>query len=222
MPGRIAIWALLVAFATLPAWAEQKPRKQPRNTGGSEKLTYSWVDEHGNLQYGDRVPPEYAKRELRVLNNQGVEVKRIDAQKTASQQAEERRRAESEARRAQHDKFLLATYTSTRDIEQVRDTRLAQVAEQRKSTEAYLLTLQERLGLLQLQAQEFRPYNESPDAKPMPDRLADSLVRTLNETRTQRNVLDARRAEEDMVRAQFQSDIDRYRQLRSGIATAQN
>ena len=81
MPGRIAIWALLVAFATLPAWAEQKPRKQPRNTGGSEKLTYSWVDEHGNLQYGDRVPPEYAKRELRVLNNQGVEVKRIDAQK---------------------------------------------------------------------------------------------------------------------------------------------
>jgi hypothetical protein len=56
----------------------------------------------------------------------------------------------------------------------------------------------------------------------MPDRLADSLVRTLNETRTQRNLLDSRRAEETALRAQFQADIDRYRQLRSGTATAQN
>lgn len=222
MPGRIAIWALLVALATTAAWAEQKPRKQPRKQQGAETVTYSWVDEHGNLQYGDRVPPEYAKRELRVLNNQGVEVRRIDAQKSAAQQAEERRRLDAEARRAQHDKFLLATYTSTRDIEQVRDTRLAQLAEQRKSTEAYLLSLQERLGLLQMQAQEFRPYNESPDAKPMPDRLADSLVRTLNEARTQKNVLDSRRAEEDLLRTQFQADIDRYRQLRSSVTTAQN
>jgi hypothetical protein len=221
MAGRLLIVALLAAFAAGSALADDKPRKQKRSQG-SETLSYSWVDENGNRQYGDRVPPEYAKKELRVLNSQGVELRRIEAQRTASQQVEDQKRADSDARRAQHDRFLLATYTSTRDIEQVRDTRLAQIGQQRESTESYLATLQDRLGALQLQAQAYRPYNESPDAKPLPDRLADSLVRTLNETRTQRNLLQSRRSEEDSLRAQFQADIDRFRQLRSGNATARN
>jgi hypothetical protein len=221
MDGRFLIVALLAAFAAASALADDKPRKQKRSQG-SETLTYSWIDESGNRQYGDRVPPEYAKKELRVLNSQGVELRRIDAQRSAAQQVEDKKRADSDARRAQHDRFLLATYTSTRDIEQVRDTRLAQIGQQRESTESYLATLQDRLGALQLQAQAYRPYNESPDAKPLPDRLADSLVRTLNETRTQRNLLQSRRSEENSLRAQFQADIDRFRQLRSGNATALN
>jgi hypothetical protein len=222
MVGRIAILALLAVFALDSAIAEQKPRPRPKrsSTQQGEALTYAWVDDRGVMQYGDRVPPEYANRELRVLNSQGVEVRRIQAQKTPQQQAEENRRAQLAARQAQHDKFLLSTYSSTRDIEQVRDSRLAQVDEQRRSTEAYLATLQERLASLQLQAQAFRPYNESPDARPMPDRLADELVRTLNETRSQKKLLDARRAEEEAVRAQFQADIERYRQLRAGLASA--
>jgi hypothetical protein len=221
MDGRLLIVALLAALAATSALAADKPRKQKRQQG-SETLTYSWIDENGNRQYGDRVPPEYAKQELRVLNRQGVELRRVGAQRTVAQQVEDQKRADSEARRAQHDRFLLATYTSTRDIEQVRDSRLAQVGQQRESTETYLATLQERLGSLQLQAQAYRPYNESPDAKPMPDRLADSLVRTLNEARTQRTQLDTRRAEENALRAQFQADIDRYRQLRSGSSIARN
>jgi len=221
MAGRLLIVALLAAFAATSTFASDKPRKQKR-TQGSETLSYSWVDENGNRQYGDRVPPQYAKNELRVLNSQGVELRRIEAQRTAAQQVEDKKRADSDARRAQHDRFLLATYTSTRDIEQVRDTRLAQLGEQRESTESYLATLQDRLGALQLQAQAYRPYNESPDAKPLPDRLADSLVRTLNEARTQKNLLQSRRTEENTLRAQFQADIDRFRQLRSGSATALN
>jgi hypothetical protein len=222
MFGRIAILALLSVFALDAAVAEQKPRPKKKNNQQSEAVTYAWLDDRGVMQYGDRVPPEYAKRELRVLNSQGVEVRRIQAQKTPQQQAEENRREQIAARQAQHDKFLLSTYTSTRDIEQVRDTRLAQLGEQRRSTEAYLVTLDERLAGLQLQAQAFRPYNESPDARPMPDRLADDLVRTLNEARSQRKLLGSRRAEEDAVRTQFQADIERYRELRSGLISAAN
>lgn len=223
MFARLAILALLSAFALgSAAFADQKPRPRKKNSQQVETLTYAWVDDRGVMQYGDRVPPEYARRELRVLNSQGVEVRRIQAQKTPQQQAEDSRREQLAARQAQHDKFLLSTYTSTRDIEQVRDARLAQVGEQRRSTEAYLATLQERLSSLQLQAQAYRPYNESPGAAPMPDRLADSLVRTLNEARAQRKLLDARRAEEEALRTQFQADIERYRQLRAGLVSAAN
>lgn len=217
------VCATVLALAATHAHAEEKkpPRKATRQKqGGIEKQSYMWVDDEGVAHYGDRVPPEYVKRERRVLNSQGVEVARVEAQRTPEQLIEDRRRQELVARQGQHDKFLLTTYTSTRDIELLRDSRLAQVGDQRKSTEKYLESLHERLSALQLQAQAYRPYNESPDAKPMPDRLADNLVRTMNETRTQRALLASRREEERNLREQFQSDIDRYRALRSGVAAS--
>ena len=218
------VCATLFALTTTFAHAEdKKPQRKParqKQNSGIEKQSYMWEDENGVAHYGDRVPPEYVKRERRVLNSQGVEVARVQAQRTPEQIIEDRRRQELAARQGQHDKFLLTTYTSTRDIELLRDTRLAQVGDQRKSTEKYLESLHERLATLQMQAQAYRPYNESADAKPMPDRLADNLVRALNETRTQRALLAARREEEQAMRAQFQSDIDRYRALRSGVAAS--
>jgi hypothetical protein len=65
----------------------------------------------------------------------------------------------------------------------------------------------------------FRPYNASAGARQMPDKLAEDLIRTVNEVRRQRATLDERRDEEDALRARFQSDIDRFRLLRTG-ATA--
>ena len=47
----------------------------------------------------------------------------------------------------------------------------------------------------------------------MPDDLAENLVRTLNELREQASALDAKGSEETTLRAQFQADIERYREL---------
>ena len=185
-----------------------------RSSTGKGKETYRWVDDKNVVHYGDRVPPEYAKGERAVLNRQGVEVQRLEAEKTPEQIAELERRARLARDQKQHDDFLLTTYTSVRDIEALRDQRLAQIADQRGSTETYIESLNERLAQLQLRAQTFRPYNASPGARPMPDQLAEDLIRALNEVRRQRLVLDDRRNEEIALRAQFQSDIDRFRQLR--------
>jgi hypothetical protein len=185
---------------------------------GSGRATYSWVDEKGVTHFGDSVPPQYAKTERQVRNRQGVAVARLDAEKTTAQIAEERRQRELIEQEEQRDKFLLTTYTSVRDIEQLRDARLDQIADQRRSTEGYLELLNNRLEDLQMQAQAFRPYNETPSARRMPDRLAEELVRTINEMRAQRTILETRRVEEENLRAKFQSDIDRYRRLRSGSA----
>jgi hypothetical protein len=185
---------------------------------GSGAPAYKWVDENGVLHYGDRIPPEYAKRERSVLNRQGVEIGRLEAQKTPEQIAADQRRAEQLGRLRDHDSFLLTTYSSVRDIEQLRDQRLQQLAGQRRSTETYIETLQSRLDALQTRAQVFRPYNESPTARRMPDQLASELVRTINEVRRQRTGLDERRAEEALLRNQFQADIDRFKLLRAGSA----
>jgi multidrug resistance efflux pump len=53
----------------------------------------------------------------------------------------------------------------------------------------------------------------------MPDDLAEDLIRTLNEMRSQNDALSAKDDEQTAMRKQFQADIDRYKQLRSARAT---
>jgi hypothetical protein len=175
---------------------------------------YKWVDEKGITHYGDSVPAEYAKQESRVLNKQGMEVGRTEAQKSPEEQAREALEKEAMIRQKQHDSFLLTTYTSVKDIESLRDERLEQISGQRRAAEAYIETLHGRLSTLQSRALGFKPYSDRPAARRMPDDLAEDLMRTLNEMRSQKTALAAKDQEESTLRAQFQSDIDRFRVLR--------
>ena len=176
---------------------------------------FSWVDKNGERHYGDSVPPEYSQTEQRVLNDRGVEINRVGAGKNAEQLAEQRRKEQEVAQREQHDRFLLTTYTSTKDIERLRDERLDQISGQIKATNAYIDTLGGRLKSLQARAMNYKPYNTRPDARRMPDDLAEELVRTSNEVRSQRHALEDRTREQEVVRDQFQADIARFRELTS-------
>lgn len=178
--------------------------------------SYKWTDDKGVVHYGDRVPPEHARRERSRLNEQGVEVGRFEAEKTFEQIEEEEHRAEEARRVASHDVFLRATYGSVREIERLRDQRLKQLRDQRLSTEGYVASLNSRLSQLRMRAQRFSPYTDSPDAGRMPYQMAEELVRILREVERQHNLLAERRATETTLRAQFQSDIDRYQQLGAG------
>jgi hypothetical protein len=181
----------------------------------SKGMAYKWVDENGVTHYGDRIPPQYAKQESSVLNKRGMEVRKNDAQKTPEQIAEEARLHEAAVRQKQHDTFLLTTYPAVKDIESLRDERLSQISGQRRAAEIYIEGLHSRLNALQTRALNFKPYNEKAAARRMPDDLAEDLVRTLNEMRSQRTALVAKDAEETALRAQFQADIDRYKELRA-------
>jgi hypothetical protein len=186
-------------------------------TGKSDRgITYRWVDEQGVVHYGDSVPPQYAEKERAILNSQGVVVGRLDAQKTPQQIEAETRVRDEALKQKQHDSFLVTTYTSVKDIEALRDVRLDQLEGQRVAAEQYVDNLRSRLTTLQTRAKLFRPYAERAKAGKMPDDLAEDLVRTLNELRTQRGVLVAKGEEVTALRAQFQTDIERYRELHDG------
>ncbi len=205
-----AFWTHCFAAALLCAVGGVTP-------AADKELTYKWVDENGITHYGDRIPPQYAKKESTVLNPQGVVIGRNDAQKSPEQLAEEQRQHEAAIRQKQHDNFLLTTYPNVKDIEELRDERLLQISSQRRAAEAYVEGLHSRLSALQARALNFKPYNDKPGARRMPDDLAEDLMRTLNEMRSQKSALVAKDAEETALRAQFQSDIDRYKELRSVV-----
>jgi hypothetical protein len=203
---------VLLATATLgtAAWAAPSPHPSQDSHKG---IAYRWVDAQGVVHYGDNIPPQYASQDRDILNAQGVEVGHLDAAKTPEQEAVASRARAAAMKQKQHDAFLVTTYTSVKDIEALRDARLEQLRGQRAAAEQYLESLRARLSSLQSRALSYRPYNTRSDAWRMPDDLAENLVHTLNELRVQSNDLAAKGTEETALRAQFQSDIERYREL---------
>src|SRR5688500_2500478 len=176
MTARLQSYLVSLALIVLaPALAAQ--------SGGPGKTLYKWVDEKGVTHYGDRIPPQYAKQERRILNDRGVEVGTLDAEKTPAQRAEEEARRQVVANARQRDQILLTTYVSVEQIQQLRDQRLGLIEGQIKIANQYLDTLGGRLRQLHTQAQTYRPYSSDTGAGPMPDDLAKDLVRTVNEIR---------------------------------------
>ena len=196
------------------AYAE-KQKKSPKS---SKQQTYKWVDDQGVTHYGDSVPAEYSQREQRVLNSQGVEVQKKQAEMSPAEAAAYASKQNEEARRRQHDMFLVSTYATVSDIEQVRDTRLEQINGQISAAEAYITTLNTRVDGLKERSLNYAPYNTKPGARRMPDDLAEEMVRALSELRTQNSALAQRRSELQAVVTQFDGDIRRFKELRTSAA----
>ena len=208
-PGVLGV---LMAFV---GWVPVALAANSPSTSGKGAVTYRWTDDQGVVHYGDSIPPQYAQKERAVLNARGVEVRTLDAQKSPEQIAAAARAQQEVLKQKQHDAFLMNTYTSVKDIEALRDLRLDQLHGQRVAAEQYVDSLNSRLSALQIRAKNFKPYSARPAAHRMPDDVAEDLVHTLNELRTQSNALTAKTEEETNVRSQFQADIERYRELRA-------
>lgn len=211
MESRRTIFAFSLAAWLAAAGGGLAVAADNSSSGGAK--VYRWTDDKGIVHYGDSVPAEYSQSERAVLNNQGVEVGHVEGGRNATQQAEVTRQAEIAQQRAQHDRFLLATYLSTKDIEQLRDERTALVEAQIKAAQVYIETLNSRLNALKERALRFKPYSSEANARRMPDDLAEELVHALNEWRTQHLSLESKRHEVTDMEAQFNSDIQRYREL---------
>lgn len=207
---RLRILLPLAASAALATGAYAAPAHQHSSDKG---VAYRWVDEQGVVHYGDHIPPQYATQERTVLNGQGIPVAHVDAQKTPEQQAADARDRAALMKQKQHDAFLITTYTSVKDIEALRDARLDQLKTQRAAAEQYVESLRVRLSSLQERALGYRPYSSLPTARAMPDDLAENLVRTVLEMREQTTALATSTETEQKVRAEFQTDIERYREL---------
>jgi Domain of unknown function (DUF4124) len=182
---------------------------------GNGRTLYKWVDEQGVTHYGDHIPPEYAGQEQQVINSQGVEIRRLEAQKTPEALAAEDQKKTEAQQRQNRDKNLLNTYASVQEIERLRDQRVTLVSDQIKVTSQFLEVLNGKLKKLRASSMHFKPYNSDANAQAMPDQIAEDLVRVGNDIRTQEQNLREKRSEETTMRKQFESDIARFKELKS-------
>lgn len=209
LAARFCVFSLLAVVALAAAVASAAPGDPSHNA----KTTFRWVDEQGVIHYSDEVPAPASGRDRAIMNSQGVVVRHLEGQKSAEQAAAEAHARAEVIKQKQHDTFLVTTYTSVKDIEALRDQRLEQLKTQRAASQQYIESLKARISALQTRALNYRPYSAKPGARPIPDDLAEDLVRTHTELNTQANALASESDAEGKLRAQFQADIERYREL---------
>jgi hypothetical protein len=148
---------------------------------------YRWVDDKGQVHYGDSIPPQYANQGHVELSAQGRVMKRVEG--SARSEDERRRRDEAaqqeanKAREAQdqrrRDMALLATFADEKEIDRARDRAIQQE--------------QLLLDSLVLMRKQSKSRDESA-------RL-DEMIRM-----RQKNIED--------IRARYEADKTRYRQIK--------
>ena len=186
----------------------------PGFAAGSGRTVYKWVDEHGVTHYGDRIPQEYATQEKSVINAQGVEIDRLEAQKSPEQLAAEDQKKNEAQHARDRDRNLMSTYASVQEIERLRDQRVTLLSDQIKVTSQFLEVLNGKMKKLLALSMHYKPYNSDPKAPAMPDQAAEDLVRLRNDIRTQEQNLREKRSEETAMSKQFESDIGRFKELK--------
>jgi hypothetical protein len=185
-------------------------------TAVSAERTFKWVDDAGNIHFGDRVPPRYANREREEINEQGRTVKVHAAAKTPEQKAELRRLAEIEVaekerarKRTVHDRSLLATYSSEDDMLLARDGKISSIDALIQLTNSRIERSRKRLLALETEAAEFER-----SGKPVPKILQNQITTARAQTKENEAFVIAKEQEKQTIIEQFSVNIARYRELK--------
>jgi len=184
----------------------------PAQAGKMQK----WVDENGQIQYGDRIPPQYAKKSVQTLNNQGVVVQTRAAAKTPEQIAKEQRLATVKAEQARirqvqdrKDRILLDTFTNEDEMVMTRDGKVEAIEAIVRVTNGRIEKIRQRLT-----AQKQRAAYMERAGKPIPEVITQQISESRTQIRHNIDYINNRRLEQQTIRDKFEADIKRFRELK--------
>ena len=184
---------------------------------------YKWKDENGVVRYGDRIPPQYAKQDVSVLNEYGVVVEQVEGVKTAEELAAEAAKRERDAAlqremlaKKQYDMMLLETYSSVTEIESERDRQVSAVDAQITQANRQIRLLQSKIARLELEARSYQDEDTTALAS-----LPETFVKDMEDTQLALNEYEAQLrgfyvAQADL-RLKFDGDMVRFRELKRAI-----
>jgi len=175
---------------------------------------YRCRDAKGQMHFGQNIPERCMELDVEVLDETGRVVRVIPGRRSMDQVAAQKAAEDAAKASAQRDRTLLATYLTVADIERLRDQRLELLEQQSRVTQQYIVNLRERESRLMADVQKYRPYSDSAKAQPLPDHVAEEIVNTVNGLQVYQGELAKNTAEQDRLRAEFGSDIARFKELK--------
>lgn len=199
------LWAMCAAAMALAMVATARADAPPRKI-------QCWTDKNGARMCGDNVPPEYAGAKRDVVKD-GRVVETVKGAKTAEEVAEEKRQAQAAdevARRADYDRALLETYRSGKDIESMRDERLALIDTRIQANKKNAEDTDRNLEGLRA-----RVAAREKDQKPVDERLAKQVKQYERAQKENNDALARNTAERNDVQTKFDRDLARFNELRA-------
>jgi hypothetical protein len=178
---------------------------------------YKWVDENGQMHFGDKIPTEYIAKEHDELNEQGVVIKHKDAAKTPKQKAEARRleserkkAALEEKRKKQRDRVLLDTYTTERDLIVARDSRLDAVDSQIQLAVSIIKDSNNKIESMEKQVAQIKTSNRE-----VPPALYNRIDNEKQQVSVQSKVMGNHKKRRDEISIQFNDYVERFKVLKA-------
>ena len=181
---------------------------------------YKWVDEKGEVHYGDKIPPRYSKQQHQELNNRGIQMKAVERKKTQAEKdaeqaakSEEQKRLDAErkiqAEKSRKDQILLDTFTVERDLLIMRDDRLSAIDSTVNLTSTYNRQLEE-----QLEKTQQRIDNLEKSKRDIPENLIKKVKNLKGQL--EQNTAHISRLKKDriLLEKQFKDDLARFRELK--------
>lgn len=163
-------------------------------------LFYIFKDDQGRTRMHDTIPPEYAQKGYRVVNERGVTIKVVPPV--------EKSRRPVERRLTDQDRALLDTFQNVDDIAMARDRQIEALEGIIRSTgsnmEAY------RRNLQKLEAQAARIEKEG---QPLSDKLLADMEFMRHQIKTNEAFIEKKRREQEETRRRYDRDIRRFREL---------
>lgn len=175
-----------------------------------------WTNSDGVRECGNRVPPEYAQGGYSEVSPQGIVVDEQERALTDEEIAERRRQAEQEAARQREledqrrqDRILLYTFSNEADLITARDDKLAAMDAQIRLAESRIDKLEAELEKKTERAASAERSGREPGEELLAD--IDSLKRQI---RSNTGFIENIRAEQARVKAEYDADIERFRNLK--------
>ncbi|MGH8520733.1 MAG: hypothetical protein ACREUD_02570 [Gammaproteobacteria bacterium] len=177
-----------------------------------------WTNKEGVRECGNAVPAEYAQQGHTRFNAQGVAVGHKKRAKSQVEFAEEERikkqKAEEDRKRQEAekaDRVLLDTFSSEDDLVFAREGKVSAIEAQIQLTESHIEKIQANLDRMIAIAADLERRGQKPSEQAMAD-----IEKVRAQVAENRSFIETKRKEQESVRQQYATDIERFRKL-SGI-----
>jgi len=173
----------------------------------AEAGLYKWVDDKGETHYGEVVPPEYAKKDKVQFDDKGRIIKEKQPEGEGDNSANKTPEQKAAFEQRRKDKALLNTYSNEKEIDLARDRNLQQVEARINGIQLMQQSAQESLDSYRKEASGISAGKQIPASLQADISAAENKVVKLKQD------LDAANAKAASVRASFEADKVRYREL---------
>jgi len=181
-----------------------------------------WRNNEGVRECGTYVPPEFSQKRTETRNEKGRVVEVEDRAKTKEEIAEIKRQEElkkiEDAKRAEQkkqDDILLKTFSSERDINMLRDSKINVIEGILTVTNGNNKALKKKLENLQKRAANIERSGKKP-----PENILTDIKETERRINKNKTSIRVKRDEQQEICKKFAKDLAHFRELKKGKKSA--